>query len=119
MNTSKKIYAFKMGTTDGGQVVLTAQDWPWCVLQVVPVAPAHFAAAVEKLRRHGFVAYHDTDRTFAIIHLASGDHDGVHPERHITISSHDDVRQYLDALKDVMAQAAVWYYANVIAAPVL
>lgn len=118
MNKSKKVYAFRLSTIDGN-VILTAQQWPWCVLQVVPVHPAHFAAAVEKLCRHGFVAHHDTDRTFAIIHLASGDHDGLHPERHITISSHDNARQYLDALKDAMAQAVVWYYANVIAKPIL
>lgn len=119
MEKSKTVYAFRLRTTDGGQVLLTAQAWPWCVLQVVPVAPAHFAAAIEKLRRHGFVAHHDTARTFAIIHLASGNYDGLHPERHITISSHHDASQYLDALKDVMAQAAVWYYTNVIAKPIL
>lgn len=119
MKKSKKVYAFRLCTTDGGQVLLTTQAWPWSVLQVVPVAPAHFAAAVEKLRRHGFVAHHDKDRTFAIIHLASGNYDGLHPEHHITISSHDDARQYLDALKDVMAQASVWYYTNIIAAPIL
>lgn len=119
MKKSKKVYAFRLCTTDGGQVLLTAQAWPWSVLQVVPVYPAHFAAAVEKLRRHGFVAHHDKDRTFVIIHLASGDYDGLHPEHHIPITSHHDARQYLDALKDVMAQAAVWYYTNVIAKPIL
>lgn len=119
MKTSKTVYAFRLHTTDSGKVTLTAQAWPWSVLQVVPMNPAHFAAAVKKLRRHGFVAHHDSDRTFVIIHLASGDYDGLHPEHHISISSPDDARQYLDALKDVMAQAAVWYYANVIAAPIL
>ena len=118
MTTSKQIYTYEIEIREG-HTLLTAQQWPWSVLQVVPVAPAHFAAAVEKLRRYGFVAHHDKDRTFAFLHLASGDYDGLHPEHHIHIASHHDARQYLDALKDVISQAAVWYYTNVIAKPIL
>lgn len=113
MKTSKKIYAFRL-TQQEGHVIITAQEWPWCVLQVIPIAPARFASVIEKLSQHGFVAHHDTDRTFAIIHLASGDHDGQHPEHHITIASQQDAEQYLDALKDAMAQAAVWYKTNIL-----
>ena len=58
-------------------------------------------------------AHHDTDRTFCIIHLSSGDHDGQHPEQHITITQ-DNYMQFINDLKDTMAQAAVWYKTNVI-----
>ena len=52
-------------------------------------------------------------RTFCIIHLTSGDHDGQHPERHITITQ-DNHMQIINDLKDTMAQAAVWYKTNVV-----
>ena len=113
MKSSKKVYTFRLEYHEG-HVIITAQEWPWSVLQVVPIAPEHFDSAVDKLRRHGFVAYHDTDRTFAIVHLASGDHDGLHPEHYVSITSQHDAEQYLEALKDAMTQAAVWYKTNIL-----
>ena len=97
-----------------GHTLLTSQQWPWCVLQVVPTTPENFKATVAQCEaREGFVATHGTDRTFCIIHLTSGDHDGQHPERHITITQ-DNHMQIINDLKDTMAQAAVWYKTNVV-----
>ena len=67
----------------------------------------------ELIEHRGMVAHHDTERTFCIIHLASGDHDGRHPERHITITQ-NNYKQIIEELKDTMAQAAVWYETNII-----
>lgn len=94
MTTSKHIYTYEMEEREG-HTLLTAQEWPWCVLQVV--------------------ATHGTDRTFSIVQIASGDQRGRYPERHLEICGQETARKYLDAVKDQMAQAAVWYYAHVIA----
>ena len=75
--------------------------------------PADFDRTVATLKERGMVAHHDTDRTFCIIHLASGDHDGQHPERHITITQSNHM-QIIEELKDTMAQAVVWYKTNII-----
>ena len=96
-----------------GKTLLMAQEYPWSVLQVIPTTPSDFDRTVAALKERGMVAHHDTDRTFCIIHLASGDHDGKHPERHIVITQ-DNYRQIFDELKDTMAQAAVWYKTNII-----
>lgn len=80
---------------------------------MIPTTPDKFNQVVEQLKKRGFVATHDTDRTFCIIHLASGDHDGKHPERHINITQ-SNYEQFLEDLKDVMVQAAVWYKTNVL-----
>lgn len=96
-----------------GHILITAQEYPWSVLQVIPTTPADFDSTVAALKHRGMVAHHDTDRTFCIIHLASGDHDGQHPERHITITQNNHM-QIIEELKDVMAQAAVWYETNII-----
>lgn len=82
MKTSRTIHSFLLSQQEG-QTLLTAQERPWSVLQVIPTTPADFDRTVAALKERGMVAYHDTDRTFCIIHLASGDHDGKHPERHI------------------------------------
>lgn len=111
MVTSKKNYSFLLSEQEG-QILLTAQEYPWSVLQVVPTTPADFERTMAILKKRGMVAHHDTDRTFFIIHLASGDHDGQHPEHHITITQ-ENYKQFLEALKDAMAQAAVWYEVNV------
>lgn len=78
MVTSKTIYSFLLSEQEG-QILLTAQEYPWSVLQVVPTTPADFERTMAILKKRGMVAHHDTDRTFFIIHLASGDHDGQHP----------------------------------------
>ena len=112
MKASKTIHSFLL-TKQEGHTLLTAQEYPWSMLQVIPTTPADFDRTVAALKERGMVAHHDTDRTFCIIHLASGDHDGQHPERHIVITQ-DNHRQIIEELKDTMAQAAVWYKTNII-----
>ena len=41
MITSKTIYSFLLSEQEG-QILLTAQEYPWSVLQVVPTTPADF-----------------------------------------------------------------------------
>lgn len=79
MKTSSTIHSFLLSEQEGN-ILLTAQERPWSVLQVIPTTPADFDRTVAALKERGMVAHHDTDRTFCIIHLASGDHDGKHPE---------------------------------------
>ena len=112
MKTSKTIHSFLLSQQEG-LTLLTAQERPWSVLQVIPTTPADFDRMLAVLKVRGLVAHHDTDRTFCIIHLASGDHDGKHPERHIAITQ-DNHKQIIEELKDTMAQAAVWYKTNII-----
>lgn len=112
MITSKTVHSFQLSQQQG-YTLLTAQEYPWSVLQVVPTTPADFESTMAILKERGMVAHHDTDRTFCIIHLTSGDHDGQHPERHITITQ-DNHMQIINDLKDTMAQAAVWYKTNVV-----
>ena len=115
MITSKYIYTYEMEELEG-HTLLTAQQWPWCVLQVVPTTPENFNAVVAQCEaREGFVATHGTDRSFCIVQIASGDQRGRYPERHLEICGQESARKYLDAVKDQMAQGAVWYYTNVIA----
>lgn len=112
MITSKTVHSFQFSQQEG-HTLLTAQEYPWSVLQVVPTTPADFESTMAILKKRGMVAHHDTDRTFFIIHLSSGDHDGQHPERHITITQ-DNYMLFINDLKDTMAQAAVWYKTNVV-----
>lgn len=112
MITSKTVLSFQLSQQEG-HTLLTAQEYPWSVLQVVPTTPAEFESTMAILKERGMVAHHDSDRTFCIIHLTSGDHDGQHPERHITITQ-DNHMQIIKDLKDTMAQAAVWYKTNVV-----
>ena len=112
MKTSKTIHSFLLSEQEG-QTLLTAQESPWSVLQVIPTTPADFDRTVAVLQQRGMVAHHDTDRTFCIIHLASGDHDGQHPERHIAVTQ-DNHMQIVEDLKDTMTQAAAWYKTNMI-----
>ena len=115
MHTSTNIYSYEIEQQEG-HTVITAQQWPWTVLQVVPAKPETWTAVVEQCKeREGFVATHDTDRTFCIIQLSSGDQGGKFPERRIEICGQESARRYLDAVQDQMAQAATWYYTNVIA----
>ena len=112
MITSKTVHSFQLSQQEE-HTLLTAQEYPWSVLQVVPTTPADFESTMAILKKRGMVAHHDTDRTFCIIHLSSGDHDGQHPERYITITQ-DNHMQIINDLKDTMAQAAVWYKTNVV-----
>ena len=112
METSNKVHSFLLSEQEGN-ILLTAKEYPWSVLQVVPATPDNFEQVVAKLKERGFVATHDTDRTFCIIHLCSGDHDGKHPEKHIYLTQ-NNYEQFLEDLKDVMAQAAVWYKTNIL-----
>lgn len=112
MRTSNKIHSFLLSEQEGN-ILLTAKDYPWSVLQVIPATPDNFEQVVAKLKQRGIVAIHDTDRTFCIIHLASGDHDGKHPERHIYINQ-NNYNQVFEDLKDTMAQAVVWYKTNIL-----
>ena len=115
MITSKHIYTFEIEQREG-HTLITCQQWPWPVLQVVPTPPATFDAIVAQCKeRMGFVAHHGSDHTFCLVHLCSGDQKGKYPERHIDINGQDIARRFLDTLRDQMGQAAVWYYTNVIA----
>lgn len=112
MRTSNKVRSFLISEQEGN-VLLTAKESPWSVLQVVPATPDNFDQVVATLKKRGMVAVHDTDRTFCIIHLASGDHDGKHPEKFIHITQ-NNYMQFIEELEDTMAQAAVWYKTNII-----
>ena len=112
MKASRTIHSFLLSEQEG-QTLLTSQERPWSVLQVISTTPADFDRTVAALKERGMVACHDTDRTFCIIHLASGDHDGQHPERHIAITK-NNYKQIIEELKDTMAQAVVWYKTNII-----
>ena len=117
MITSKKIYSFELSRDDKGHIALTAQQWPWSVLQVIPTTQTTFETIVQKFETRGeWVAHHGTDRTFLIVHVCSGDQGGKYPDRHVNICGQDSAQKFLDALKDCMGQAAVWYYTNVVAA---
>ena len=112
MRTSNKVRSFLLSEQEGN-ILLTAKEYPWSVLQVIPTNPDNFEQVVAKLKERGMVATHDTDRTFCIIHLASGDHDGKHPERFIHLTQ-NNYKQFLEELEDAMAQAAVWYKTNIL-----
>lgn len=112
MKTSKKVHSFLVSEQEG-HILLTAKEYPWSVLQVVPATPDNFEQVVEKCKKRGSVAIHDTDRTFCIIHLASGDQGGKYPERHIYITQ-NNYKQFLADLEDAMVQAAVWYKTNIL-----
>lgn len=112
MTTSNTIHTFTL-TQKEGTILLTTGEYPWSTLQVIPTTPQDFDRHVSVLQERGYVAHHDTDRTFLVIHLNSGDIDGTHPDRyiHVTQQNHE---QILSDIRDEMAQAAVWYYTNVI-----
>ena len=112
MKESRTMHAVLLSQQEG-QTPLTAQERPWSVLQVIPTTPADFDRTVAVLKERGMVAHHDSDRTFCIIHLASGDHDGQHPERHIAVTQ-DNHEQIVEDLKGTMAQAVAWYKTNII-----
>ena len=113
MTTSQTLHTFTLTQQDGAPI-LTAQEYPWSILQVIPTTPDTFERTkqITHEKHGGFIAHHDTDRTFLIIHLGSGDTDGQHPDRHITITQ-NNYEDFLAALQDTMSQAAVWYHTNV------
>lgn len=113
MKTSNKIYNFKPSVQQG-KILLTAQEYPWSVLQVVPATKETFGKVVELCSQRGMVAKHDSDKSFVVIHICSGDQGGKYPEHHVSCASPMEADKYLEALKDCMAQAAVWYHTNVV-----
>ena len=112
MMTSNTIYSFTISKQEG-HTILTANEYPWSVLQVVPTTEADFDRTKEVLLKRGAVAHHDTDRTFFIIHLTSGNHDGQHPERHLQITQ-VNYESVFNAITAAMSQAAVWYKVNIL-----
>ena len=113
MKKSSVIYNFALSQQQG-KILLTAQEYPWSVLQIITFEPQYFDKVVALCKRRGMVATHDKDRSFCIIHLGSGDQGGKYPDRHVPMNTPEDTDNYLMALKDAMAQAAVWYYTNII-----
>jgi thiamine pyrophosphate-dependent acetolactate synthase large subunit-like protein len=65
MKTSRTIHSFLLSQQEG-QTLLTAQEYPWSVLQVIPTTPADFDRTVAALKERGMVAHHDTDRTVCV-----------------------------------------------------
>nr|DAL09246.1 MAG TPA_asm: hypothetical protein [Caudoviricetes sp.] len=113
MKKSSVIYNFAISQQQG-KILLTAQEYPWSVLQVITFEPQYFDKVVSLCKRRGMVATHDKDRSFCIIHLGSGDQGGKYPDKHINTDTPAAIDKYLEALKDAMAQAVVWYYTNII-----
>lgn len=110
MTTSNTVHTFILSEREG-QPIISAQEYPWSILQVVPTTPQDFDRTIQAIesKRGGFIAHHDTDRTFLIIHLGSGNCDDNHPERHIHLTE-ENSQQVLDDVRDTMAQAAAWYH---------
>lgn len=106
MHTSKNIYSFEIEQCEG-HTIITAQQWPWSVLQVVSATPETFDAVVKQCEeREDFVSMHGTERTFCIVQISSGDQAGRYTDRHIDIYGQETAHKYLDTVKDPMAQAA-------------
>lgn len=100
-------------TEQDGHTLLTSQEYPWCVLQVVPTTLDTYLHTYSQLLHRGYIAQHPVCRQFLIIHLACGNHDGQHPEREIKITQSNSLF-FLSVLKDTMAQAVEWYYTHII-----
>ena len=113
MKKSSVIYNFAISQQQG-KILLTAQEYPWSVLQVITFEPQYFDKVVALCKRRGMVATHDKDRSFCIIHICSGDQGGKYPDKHINTDTPVAIDKYLEALKDAMAQAVVWYFTNII-----
>ena len=47
MKASKTIHSFLL-TKQNGQTLLMAQEYPWSVLQVIPITPADFDRTVDR-----------------------------------------------------------------------
>lgn len=69
MKKSSAIYNFAISQQQG-KILLTAQEYPWSVLQVITFEPQYFDKVVALCKRRGMVATHDKDRSFCIIILA-------------------------------------------------
>lgn len=106
------VYNFKVSTTkdNGGNDVtlLTSQEYPWSVLQIVPIPEGKFEASIEILKKRGMVAIPNGRDDFAVIHVGSGDVDGKHPERRVEVTQANH-EQIIENLKECMRQAAVWW----------
>lgn len=60
MKKSKAIYNFAISQQQG-KILLTAQEYPWSVLQVVTFEPQYFDKVVALCKRRGMVVTHDKD----------------------------------------------------------
>lgn len=114
--TAPIFYHFETSTAkdpSGNDVTLiTTLDYPFSILQVVPIPEGQYDAVIEKLKeRGGYIAVPNNRKDFAIIHLSSGDYDGKHPERYIEVTQ-DNHMEILKALHDSMIQAAAWWAAQ-------
>lgn len=84
------LYHFDVSTTQdksGNDItLLTAQEHPWSVLQIVPIPEGKFGASIEVLKKRGMVAIPNGRKDFAVIHVGSGDVDGKHPEHRVEVT---------------------------------
>ncbi len=114
MMTSKNIYTYKM-MQQAGTTLLEAQQWPWTVVQIIPVPAGQLDTVLAKLKdgMAGPVVQHDKDKSFVVIMLCAGDQGGKYPERHLELTQDNHMEHY-NAIIDTMAQAAVWYKTNII-----
>ncbi len=114
MVTSKTVYTYKIMQRDG-VTLLEAQQWPWTVVQIVPVPDGGLDSVLAKLEAGmaGPVVQHDHDKSFVVIMICAGDQGGKYPERHLELTQDNHMEHY-NAILDTMAQAAVWYKTNVI-----
>ncbi len=115
MITSKTAHTFKMHyNRDKGHVLLEAQEYPWTWCQVVHTTPENREQLRAEIAKHFEpIAEHDTDKSFLVFQIAGGNYDGQHPERFVEINQNNH-SQVFHAIVDTVAQAAAWYYANVI-----
>lgn len=115
MITSKTARTFKLHyNREKGYIVLEAQEYPWCWCQVVNTTPENreqVRAAIAK--RFAPIAEHDIDKSFFAFQIGGGNYDGHHPERTLDINQNNYL-QICEAIEDTVAQAAAWYYANVV-----
>lgn len=114
--TAPLFYHFETSTAKdscgNGVTLITTLDFPFSILQVVPIPEGKFDAVIEKLKeRGGYITVANNRKDFAIIHLSSGDYDGKHPERYIKMTP-DNQEKALNALHDCMIQAAAWWAAQ-------
>lgn len=85
-------------------LLLTAQEYPWSVCQIVPTPPDQHDAIIAKLRPTHWIAIADGRKDFIVLHATSGGKGEKHLE--VTQANHLEVAQ---AIQDTMAQAAAYY----------
>ena len=105
---TKTIHAFVQSTAfdkDNNEVVLlTAQEFPWSVLQVVPTPVEKHDAIIENLKATHWIGKVNSRKDFIILHSGSGGEG----EKHINITqeNHEEI-SFL--IQDCMRQAAAWW----------